>query len=266
MTTSNPDRNVIYGLYCLCHPTQIRYVGQTSRGADERLMGHTSMVQYRESKGLRLSHSQRWIKKHGSENIAISVLEVCATPDELDAAESRWIDSLEDLTNLMPGGNSRRGYKLPEEVSQARKGEGNPMYGRDRSELMDRIRALRGPMSQEEREKRAERFREMHLSNPEAMKLGRDRAAETQRTPEYRAEASERMKGSKNPMFGKKPTEEQRRAMSLACSPFTEDDVRSIRRLVQEGTPQKELALKYGVNPSTISAIIHRRRLGWVTD
>lgn len=263
MTTSRIDRNVIYGLYCLCHPTRIRYVGQTSRGADERLSGHTSMVQYRESKGLRLSHSQRWIKKHGSENIAIAVLEVCATPDELDAAESRWIDSLEDLTNLTPGGNSRRGYKLPEEVSQAMRGAGNPMYGRDRSELMGRIRALRGPMSEENKKARAERLEEAR-KDPEREKRRIEGIRRSHNTPEFKAKMSSLKSGAGNPNYGRRLSEEERRAMSLACSPFTEDDIRSIRNRRDSGEPQKSIAESYGVDPSTISKIANRKRFGWV--
>lgn len=221
------------------------------------------MVQYRESKGLRLSHSQRWIKKHGPDNIAIAVLEVCATSDELDAAESRWIDSLGELTNLMPGGNSRRGYNLPEEVSQARRGKGNPMYGRDRSEHLDRIRSLRGPMSEENKKARAERL-EGARKDPERERKRIEGIRRSHNTPEFKAKMSSLKSGAGNPNYGRRLSEEERRAMSLACSPFTEDDIRSIRNRRDSGEPQKSIAESYGVDPSTISKIANRKRFGWV--
>lgn len=257
------DQNVIYGLYCLCHPTQIRYVGQTSRGAYERLLGHTSMVSHREKKGLRLSHSQRWIKKHGPENIAIAVLEVCATSDELDAAENRWIESLEDLTNLRPGGDSQRGYKLSEEVSQSRRGEGNPMYGRNRSELMDRIRALRGPMSEENKKARAERLEEAR-KDPGRERKRIEGIRRSHNTPEFKARMSALKTGAGNPNYGRRLSEEDKRALSLSMSPFSEEDIRSIRNRRDSGEPQKSIAESYEVDPSTISKIVNRKRFGWV--
>ena len=40
---------------------------------------------------------------------------------------------------------------------------------------------------------------------------------------------------------------------------LTEDDVREIRRLVANGTPQNALAARYGVTPQSVYALVHRK-------
>lgn len=258
------DRNVIYGLWCLCHPDEgIRYVGQTSRGADERLMGHISTCRFRVSRGMTLNHSQNWIIKHGYENICTTVLEVCPTPDQLDEAERRWIDYFDGLTNIKPGGASSRGYKLPAS-SERLKGPGNPMWGKDRSELMDRIRPLRGPMSEEQRLIRAERLAERR-------RLGIDdekRAAGIRRshnTEEYKRAARERVLGEKNPQYGRRYTDAERASLSgLVATKMTEEKVRDIKERVRSGERQKDVAAEYGIDPSHVSKMVSGKAWSWV--
>lgn len=47
-------------------------------------------------------------------------------------------------------------------------------------------------------------------------------------------------------------------------SKVTPDIVREIRKAYAEGTPQKNLAEKYGIKPAAVSHIITRRRWAYV--
>lgn len=268
-TTGIKRRNFIYGLYCVCENCgdreEVRYVGQTTQELGARLYGHTYMLIYRERHGLSLSYSQNWIKKHGGENIKILVLEELESPEELDEAEERWIKSLEGLTNIKPGGPATRGWKMPVEVAESRRGAGNPMYGRDRSELMDRLRKLRGPMSAKNRARVAKTLKKA-LEDPEVEARRIEGIRRSHNTPEFKKYASDRMMGANNPNYGKSPTEEVKRKTALAMSPFSEDDIRSIRKRREEGEMMKDIATSFGVDPSTISRIANRKRFDWIED
>lgn len=119
--------NEIYGLYCVCDNCKdtrekIRYVGQTSRGTRDRFYKHTYNARHRQHWPV-----CRWMYKHGVENIRWRVLETVDTPEELDEAETRWIQELGTLIdeggyNLWPGGGSVRGYKHSEDALSRRRG------------------------------------------------------------------------------------------------------------------------------------------------
>lgn len=147
------DKNVIYGAWCLCHPEDgIYYVGQTCKGVNSRISVHfwNSRKPESTSYGSRFS---RWIRKHGEENVAFSVLEICLR-DELNSREILWISQLREQGqskgNLLAGGNQARGHKVPQ-MSERMRGEKNPMFGKDRSELMKYARSFQGSPSDETR-------------------------------------------------------------------------------------------------------------------
>jgi len=152
---------VIYGAWCICHPDRgIYYVGQTIRGVVSRWTTHLwcSRTEHSKSYNSRLS---RWIRKHGPDNVAFSVLEVC-TPDEIDSRERAWISDLRKLgqaqANYLEGGAQPRGHKNPEHSAKM-SGPGNPMYGRDRKELMAYARSFQGSPSEETRRKMGDAHR-----------------------------------------------------------------------------------------------------------
>jgi hypothetical protein len=198
--------------------------------------------------------------KHGLENITWIILESVSSENLLDEAEQRWITQLEGLTNIRPGGGQSRGWKMP---PGSNSGARNPMYGVDRRELMVRIGKLRGPMSQENRSDAAERLVEFR-KNPEWDKRRIEKLRESKNTPEYKRSASQRMTGIGNPRYGKRLTVDESRALSISKTPFTEKDIREIRRRKDSGDSQKEIANDYGVDPSTISRIANRSRFEWV--
>lgn len=97
------------------------------------------------------SYFSNWIRKHGERNVEFFVLEE-TTEDRIDEREDYWIVSLREagnkLTNIKRGGGQARGHKRPPHA-KSMTGENNPMFGRDRRELMMYARSFQGPPSEE---------------------------------------------------------------------------------------------------------------------
>lgn len=161
MTSLARPKVVVYGAWCLCHPDRgIYYAGQTTHGVVSRWNVHLWNARTSEAKSYR-SRLSNWIRKHGPENIVFSELEIC-TVDDLDEREVAWISYLRSLgqaqANLLDGGKQPRGHKRPAHAKDM-SGSNNPMYGRDRSELMAYARSFQGPASEETRVRMSEAHR-----------------------------------------------------------------------------------------------------------
>jgi len=123
MASVPEPKNVIYGLFCECHPERgIRYVGQTSQGARKRRYHHVNRA-----KGGADYAVSRWIRKHLPENIGYFTLEVLDDPRDLDRLEEWWIAELGTFTgdrglNMSMGGKSIRGYKHTEGTREGLRG------------------------------------------------------------------------------------------------------------------------------------------------
>lgn len=161
-------RSLVYTAECSCHPDAgVRYVGQTIKGLRSREHVHLWNSRTPESKSYR-SYLSNWIRKHGEENIVFRVHEVC-DPERLDDRESYWISEFrlrgQKLTNIKTGGSSSRGYKVPL-MSERMSGPRNPMYGKDRREVMAHARSFMKPMSEERR--KAVSVRSAGEGNPKA--------------------------------------------------------------------------------------------------
>lgn len=81
------------------------------------------------------------------------------------------------------------------------------------------------------------------------------------RTPEGKEFLSSKVRGEKNPNYGK-PWSAERRAKTMASRQtlLSSDDVRTIRARVAAGESQKKVAADYNLNPATVSKIISRQR------
>lgn len=118
-------KTVVYGLFCECpgcvenSKGEIRYVGITVEGLDFRLGRHLV-----ESRTNSQKAKDRWIRKHGEENIRGRVLEVVTTGiEDLRIAEIGWISKLGTFEsprglNMTRGGEGVWGYKFSEEVKE----------------------------------------------------------------------------------------------------------------------------------------------------
>lgn len=113
----------VYGLYCVCddchrgRPERIRYVGVTLEGREKRLRGHLNEALRGDSEKAK----DRWIRKHGSENIRSKLLEEVTTSiEDLRVAEIAWIGKLGTFGNLnmTRGGDGIWGYKFSDETRE----------------------------------------------------------------------------------------------------------------------------------------------------
>lgn len=154
-------KGYIYGARCICHPEDgVRYVGQTVVSVQSRISVHFWNAEKTESKSYR-SHFSNWIRKHGKENVVFFVTEE-TTEREIDDREEHWIQLFRSegakLTNIKAGGKQARGHKRPQHA-KSMSGENNPMWGKDRKELMDYARSFQGPPTEETRRKWSEQRR-----------------------------------------------------------------------------------------------------------
>lgn len=113
----------VYGLYCVCgdchrdRPEVIRYVGVTIEGREKRLRGHLNEA----LRGDSPKAKDRWIRKHGSENIRSMLLEEVTTSiEDLRVAEIAWIAKLGTFGNLnmTRGGDGIWGYRFSDETKE----------------------------------------------------------------------------------------------------------------------------------------------------
>lgn len=140
---------IIYAVTCVCHPEDgIRYIGQTVIGVVSRKNVHFWNSRTPESRSYN-SHFSNWIRKHGEDNVMFEEVDR-TTEDKVDDLEDEWIMRLRQegakLTNIKRGGGQARGHKRPEHA-KSMTGENNPMFGKDRSELMAYARSFQGPPS-----------------------------------------------------------------------------------------------------------------------
>jgi len=248
MASVPEPKNLIYGLFCFgacCGDLPvIRYVGQTSRGVRVRLASHKGSLRHDVARGKRLTHGQRWMLKHGCNNINIEVLEAVRDPKDLDAREAHWIAQFENLTNVRPGGLSSRGWKMP--VDSLMTGARNPMFGKDRRELMAYASSFQVPATEETR-------RRMSLAQ-----TGRTHTVETKKKmSEYRSgwwTAGQR-----------KAASERGKGVGNSNAKLNDDLVRSIRERNALGESYYSIARTLGLCDNTVANACQRKTWKHVT-
>ena len=154
------DVEAIYGVIykITCFVNGKIYIGQTTRSVEERFQEHMKAD----------THIGRAIRKHGVKNFKIEVIAVCATKEELDAQEIRFIAEYDCMApkgyNCTAGGHNG---SLSEET-KARLSAAVLAYNAAHPEIHEiiseaNIRRFSDPV---EREKQAERTRKV-FENPE---------------------------------------------------------------------------------------------------
>ena len=109
------------------------YVGKTTRDLDQRWKEHVRNALARHDE----MPVYAAIRKHGPDTFDVSVLEECASTEQLDAAERRWIAELGTFGlsgyNATRGGDGITGYRHTDDakrrMSEARRGEKNVNWG-----------------------------------------------------------------------------------------------------------------------------------------
>jgi group I intron endonuclease len=120
-------RNVVYLI--TCNVNGKLYVGQTRETVWNRWRGHRNAATGKPEQSYQARTAiARAMRKYGVDCFVLSILEICASADELDAREAHWIAELGTLTprgyNLSAGGNtSRRSPEVAAAISAANKGK-----------------------------------------------------------------------------------------------------------------------------------------------
>lgn len=125
---SDGRRRSVYGVRVA--GGEFRYVGQTSTSLKQRMKEHGQ-----EAKAGSRRPICKWLRAHAGDLVEVVELEVCATADELNCAEVRWIEHLGTHVshgglNVHTGGAPSAGYlhsrRTKEELSKLTRGEKNP--------------------------------------------------------------------------------------------------------------------------------------------
>jgi len=194
-------------IYRLTFPSKKSYIGQTIRDIEKRFQAH----QYPSSGCVAVCNA---IQKYGWEKVEKDWYEV---PDEdLNFYEEMLVALLGTLApggyNLMEGGGAtgKRSKETKKKISESKKGEKHPMYGKKHAEETKQkmSEALSGEKCYMYGKKHAE---ETKQKMSEA-KLGKEHAEDTKK------KMSEAKSGEKNHFYGKKHTEETKQKMSESSS------------------------------------------------
>lgn len=207
-----------------------QYVGQTSRGLEERWRDHCS-----KARGVSNYMLHNAIRKYGPDVFTREILEH-TTVDKINDRETYWIAEIKTHQsgyNMTEGGEGTRGIIRSEsyraKMSAAKKGkytgENNHNYGKTFS-LETRMKlslANKGKtISPEQRRRVSEKLKGKIFSNETRAKISEALQGEkhpqygNSRSDETRAKISEALLGPKSPNYGKKFSPEARAKMSAA--------------------------------------------------
>ena len=123
------------------------YVGQTTRTVEERMKEHLRCTE---------TYVERAIAKYGIGNFEVSVIEECATLEELNEREIYWISFYDCIRpkgyNICTGGkNGSPGHTLSAKarakISKAKKGRKNPISPETRKKMIASRIANKKPVS-----------------------------------------------------------------------------------------------------------------------
>lgn len=207
-------------VYCFTNKVNNKkYVGITIHTLDYRWQGHCK--QARSNCDWRFHQA---IRKHGENAFFGEILETCATSEELDVAEQKWVKYFNTYNyqfgyNMTQGGggtvgkgHSEETRHLMSELAKVRHvGEGNPMFGTRHSEESkekNRQSQLGKKHSEVTKQKMSESRSKREISNETCLKLSESLKGE--KNPWYG------IHGSQHPRFGKKLSEETKLKISEA--------------------------------------------------
>jgi hypothetical protein len=217
---------VVYGLSSSRHPDAIRYIGQSTAGAETRLRQHLKTISKPRTS------MQKWMRRvvDSGHTVQVKVLLANAVLGEDEArliAEYRASGA--NLLNRTCGGGGTSGYRHTEAEKQRRSDRAT---GRKHTEAT-----------------------KVRLSA--ALKL-------VPQSQAFRAICTAPKYAAKNPFFGKAHTEASRHANGKARAKLDDDTVRRIRSLRLEGRTQDSLAAEFRMSQAQISVLVRGETYGWV--
>lgn len=248
----------LYGVYHSNDPKRCRYVGITTVSIKGRAYGHWSNA-LREDGKVYYGPMKSWLKKHREERDQVEFRELSTFTcvEELKAAEISKISEMRKIgqadLNLTDGGEGGNGWKHTEEskrkLSEAFSGEKNPMYGKDRKELMAYAMTFKGPVTDEMKENLSEKMTTWWEENPDR-----------------REEYSERVKLHwRRGLMPEMTRERAIEAVRSRESTLLDDVVKGIRELRRQGYSYKQISAETGEPEHQVrSALGCRGAYSWV--
>lgn len=222
---------MVYGIiYCITHiPTNRKYYGQTRKSVEQRFTQHLKLAQRKS--GYFLHHA---LQKYPKSEFSCRVIKECYSHDELDFFEKLFINN--ELTtdarfgfNIASGGHQEMSDSIktkislkrvlyfsdPEnriKLSNSRKGNLNPMFGRKMPEtakkiLSEKLSGENAPLYGRKGNDHPFWGKPNHPSSPSAGKTWK-------LSDETKMKQSASKLGDKNPMKGKDVTAKTRKKLS----------------------------------------------------
>lgn len=251
----------LYGVYHILEPNRLRYAGITTVSIKSRSHGHWSNAKIDRPGKTHYGPIRSWLKKHldSREDVEFREIGYFDAVEELKKAEIDLIAESRKVgecdLNLTDGGEGGNGWKHTEEskrkLSEAFSGDKNPMYGRNRRELMAYALTFKGPVTEEMKSNLSEKM-----------------LAHWSERPEKRESYSNRVKGYWEE--GRMTPITQEKALEMARSrksTLPDDVVASIRKLRNEGWSYSQITKQVGVPEYQVrSALGQRGSYSWVPE
>lgn len=235
---------IIYHWHCT--KTNMGYVGQTVNTLSGRWKGHRYAATRPQSQAGQWEFPKA-IREHGVDSFVGRVICECETPEELDAAELKWVTELNTLWpngyNMLPGGSGKDALtrQLISERTKAGMAKADPSWKDRQREAMsrpevkqlisertvaamhepERYAAFKEQMSSPERRAIVSELTAAAMRRPEVREkqlAGLASASDTIKTahtdPKYRCKQSEsKLRANQDPEYRQKISQRTREAM-----------------------------------------------------
>lgn len=216
MTNKYIPEDQIVLIYALIDPRndRVRYIGWTSTTLEKRLYKHLLPSELKKK-----THKNNWLNQLVCENLRPIIVEIEKVPyKDYQESERKWIAyyGRENLTNGTDGGEGMLGW-VPSEDTRRKLSE-TMKKKMESLELRENLRkkAIEQWGSEEDRLEMANTLSKSWSNDMK--EKARIRGVERWKSEEFRSNIIEKLKGKfegdKNPMFGRKRTEEEKQKIS----------------------------------------------------
>lgn len=274
------------GIYQITNKANGEFYIGSARSFEQRCYGHAKSLRKNKHHNIRLQRS--W-NKYGEESFEFKELLSCDTKD-LIMYEQICIDGLKPEYNIAKIAGSCLGTKRADEVkvrqSAARKGEGNPMYGRKHSEetkrkMLEFSLSEKNPhrgktISDEQKKKLSEKLKGKVISDWHRQRISESKIGVKRPAHVVEAVRKASLEWHKNPENMKNKSAKMKEVwqregfaekQSRARKKLTDDQIREVRELSAAGEiSQKKIGEMYNIAQGVVSNIHQRITYSYIED